>query len=157
MAKNRYAFSIISLLMVMALTACKRQTVYNHYEHTPLSGWEKNDTLTFDVPAMTHDGRYVEEVGLRINGEYPFTRLCLIVEQTVHPSKETKSDTLYCRLIDQQGIAKGRGVSHYQYIFHLTTLELKKDDRLHIDIRHDMKREILPGISDIGIRLTQKE
>ena len=154
MARNKYSCSVITLLMVLTLTACKRQTVYNHYEHTPLSGWEKNDTLVFDVPAMTQDGRYVEEVGLRINGDYPFTGLSLIVKQTVHPSMETKSDTLNCKLIDQQGVAKGRGVSHYQYLFHLTTLELKKDDRLHIDIRHNMKREILPGISDIGICLT---
>ena len=154
MARNKYSCSVITLLMVLTLTACKRKTVYNHYEHTPLSGWEKNDTLVFDVPAMTQDGRYVEEVGLRINGDYPFTGLSLIVKQTVPPSMETKSDTLNCKLIDQQGVAKGRGVSHYQYLFHLTTLELKKDDRLHIDIRHNMKREILPGISDIGIRLT---
>ena len=99
----------------------------------------------------------MEEIGLRINSAYPFMSLNLIVEQTVYPSHETHCDTLRCSLIDKQGNAKGRGISHYQYLFHLTTLKLNKGERLYVAIRHDMKREILPGISDIGIRLTRKE
>jgi hypothetical protein len=34
---------------------------------------------------------------------------------------------------------------------------LNKGDSLEIKIRHDMKREILPGISDIGIMLNKHE
>ena len=51
---------------------------------------------------------------------------------------------------------KGHGISTYQYNFHLTTLTLNEGDSLHIAVRHNMKREILPGISDIGIRLSQQ-
>ena len=43
----------------------------------------------------------------------------------------------------------------YQYIFPLKTLPLEKDDSLFIEIRHDMKREILPGITDVGIKLSR--
>ena len=139
------------------MAGCDRQTVYNHYEHTPVAGWEKNDTLSFLTDALPRDGRYIEEVGLRINGNYPFMGLSLIVEQSVLPSGATRSDTLNCQLIDQQGRALGRGVSHYQYLFHLTTLPLRRGQRLHVAIRHDMKREILPGISDVGLRLSPAE
>ena len=69
------------------------------------------------------------------------------------PAMTVKSDTLSCRLIDETGNALGNGVSNYQYLIPLTSLTLKKGDRLRIAIRHDMKREILPGISDIGLRL----
>ena len=134
--------------------ACQQDTIYNHYEHTPLTGWERNDTLTYLVGPIRHDGQYREEIGLRISGDYPFMGLNLVVEQRVIPSGDTRRDTLCCNVIDQQGNAKGRGVSHYQYLFHLTTLPLHTDDRLHIAIRHDMKREILPGISDIGVKLS---
>ena len=98
---------------------------------------------------------YVEEVGVRISGDYPLTGLNLIVEQLWLPSHEKRSDTLCCSLIDEQGNAKGRGISHYQYLFHLTTLKVEPDGQLHIAIRHDMKREILPGIADIGIKLSR--
>lgn len=143
--------------MAIALTACNRRTVYHHYEHTPVSGWEKNDTLVFYTDPMQDDGHYIEEIGLRINGSYPFMGLNLIIEQTVYPSKDTRSDTLNCTLIDEQGYPKGRGISHYQNLFHLTTLKLNRGESLHIAIRHDMKREILPGISDIGIRLRKAD
>ena len=154
MQRNRHTlFAAVMLLAVLLLTACKQRTVYYHYEHTPLSGWEKNDTLVFTTDTIAIDGTYSEEVGIRINGTYPFLQLNLVVEHLVMPAMTVKSDTLSCRLIDETGNALGNGVSNYQYLIPLTSLTLKKGDRLRIAIRHDMKREILPGISDIGLRL----
>ncbi len=149
-------FIYIVACLGMVCIACQQKTVYNHYEHTPLSGWERNDTLTYAVGPIREDGQYREEIGLRISGDYPFMGLNLVVEQRVIPSGDTRRDTLSCTVIDNQGNAKGRGISHYQYLFHLTTLSLHKDDHLYIAIRHDMKREILPGISDIGVKLSRQ-
>jgi len=143
----------VATCLAVLLTACDSQTVYDHYEQTPVSGWEKNDTLVFETEPIAQGGRYKVEVGLRIKGNYPFLGLNLLVDQTILPSHEKHSSTLSCQLIDKQGYAKGRGVSHFQYLFHLTTLDLKRGERLHVAIRHGMKREILPGITDIGLRL----
>lgn len=145
----------MAAVAAVMLTACKQDTVYYHYEHVPVAGWEKNDTLVFDIPAMKDDGSYIQEVGVCISGDYPFMGLNLVVEQQATKSHEQRTDTLVCRLIDKQGNAKGRGVSQFQYLFHLNTLRLHKDERLRVAIRHDMKREILPGIADIGIKLSR--
>lgn len=153
MQRNRIKTTIAILTVATALLSCNRKTVYDRYEPTPLAGWEKNDTLSFYISPVDEGGVYKEEVGLRINGTYPFTGLCLIVEQTVLPISVTRSDTLNCRLISDNGKVKGRGVSCYQYKFHLTNITLCKGDSMHIRVRHNMKREILPGISDVGIRL----
>lgn len=139
-----------------AVMSCNRKTVFYKYGHTPIAGWEKNDTLTFDVSPVPADGCYREEIGLRINGAYPFTGLCLIVSQTIIPDNITLNDTLNCRLFSDDGTVKGRGVSWYQYKFHLTDVRLRRGDSLHICVRHNMKREILPGISDVGVRLTNQ-
>ena len=141
-------------MAVLLLTACHQRTVYHHYEHTPVAGWEKNDTMTFLIGPMEADGYYSEEVGLRINGAYPFMGLQLVVQQTVLPSRTVRLDTLVCSLINEQGNPLGSGISHYQYLFPLTTLHLSKGDQLHVAVRHDMKREILPGVADIGVRLS---
>ena len=129
---------------------------YDTYDHTPIAGWEKNDTLTFNVPGISKTGVYGMDLGLRINGAYPFMGLTLIVEQTYFPDREKKTDTLNCKLIDKQGIHEGQGISYYQYDFHVGDLQLSQGDSIHITVRHDMKREILPGISDIGIQLERK-
>ena len=146
---------LLTLLITVALTfvGCNRKTIYSHYEHTPISGWEKYDQLSFDYAPARADGLFREEIGLRINNAYPFTGLTLIIEQQRFPSGMTRSDTLSCKLIDSDGNIRGNGTSFYQYNFHLCDIKLSKGDSLHISIHHNMKREILPGISDIGVTL----
>lgn len=143
-------------LLIMLLTACNKRTVYYHYEHTPLTGWERNDTISFVAGPFDEDGLYEEEVGLRITGEYPFMGLNMIVEQQIASTQEKHCDTLVCDLVNDHGTAKGAGVSQYQYMFRLPTLELQAGEKLFVAIRHDMKREILPGISDIGVKVSRK-
>ena len=154
MRRNRYTFLyIIGLGLSFLWMSCDDKTVYSHYQHVSIAGWEKNDPLSYGVAPMEHDGTLQENIGVRINGTYPFMGLTLIIDQTIHPSMEQFSDTLVCELIDEGGNAKGQGISHYQYTFPLQTVSLHKGDSLSIRIRHDMKREILPGVADIGVTL----
>lgn len=145
----------IIMLTLALCSACTEGKVYHHYNHTPIAGWEKVDTLRFDVPRLSKGGVYRTDLGLRINNLYPFMGLTLIVEQTVYPSRHRQTDTLNCKLIDRNGTTKGQGVSYYQYRYRLTQMRLRANDSLHITVRHDMKREILPGIADVGIALTE--
>lgn len=154
---------VYTLLIIIGIstyfTSCSDTLVYDQYAHTPIAGWEKNDTLSFEVAPMTNKGYYKEEVGLRINGAYPFMGLTLIVYQTIYPNQEKgkekieKVDTVQCHLMDQNGHSKGQGISYYQYNFPINIYQLDEGDSIHIAIRHDMKREILPGISDIGLKI----
>ena len=65
------------------------------------------------------------------------------------------TDTVACQLTDRKGNAAGKGISYHQYQFPVTELMLQDGDSLFVSIRHDMKREILPGISDVGFSLTR--
>ena len=143
------------MLIVLFMTACHQRTVYDRYLHTSRTGWERNDTLTFRIPPMQEGGEYTEEVGVRISGDYPFLGLTLVVEQTKLNTHERQCDTLECSLIDKNGRPLGNGITHYQYRFHLKTLRLEEHDSLRIAIRHDMKREMLPGITEIGVKLNK--
>ena len=146
---------IFAIAIVFTIASCSGNKVYDKYAHTPVAGWEKNDTLKFNIPPVADKQLYSSELGLRINGDYPFMGLTLIVEQTVFPSHKTQIDTLNCSLHDTHGNSNGTGLSYYQYNFHITDMKLNKGDSLEVKIRHDMKREILPGISDIGIMLSK--
>lgn len=149
----RYATTLYCLL---AVAACSLDTVYCQYRNVPSSGLDRCDTLSFDVSPLTESGHYQEDVGVRITGNYPFTDLVLIVDQTAVKSGKTFRDTLHCQLMDHGGHIDGGGVSHFQYHFPLTTLSLAANDFLHITVRHGMRREVLPGITDIGIMLTRQ-
>lgn len=141
--------------------SCNRKTVYDHYEHTPLTGWEKNDTLIFRMPVFAEGGNYSEELGLRIEDNYPFTSICIIVDNTIISKQntmgsKTESDTITCSLFDSDGSIKGKGVSLFQYNTPLKVLSVEKGDSVEVRVRHNMKREILHGITDIGIRIKKK-
>ena len=132
---NRHYLLSFFLLAILLLTSCKQSTVYYHYENTPEGGWEKNDLLTFETNRMSDDAIYQEELALRISNKYPFMRLRLIVEQTIYPAG---------------------AISQYQYTFPLKDQQLHRGDSLHLSVHHDMKREILPGITGIGIKVKKK-
>lgn|SRR5574344_86281 len=143
---------VITLLVIaLAYGSCDNKTVYDEYRHTPIAGWEKNDSLLFDIQPLAEGGVYEESIGLRTNSAYPFRDLCIIIEHQLLSSRQTLTDTLKCLLVEQDGTIKGNGISSYQYKFRAGKMVFKKGERLHICIRHNMKREILPGISDIGI------
>lgn len=144
----------MGIIAATALQSCNESKVYDKYDHTPLSGWEKNDTLRFDIPRLTADGMYESTLGLRITDNYPFMGLTLIVEQRLMPADTIFTDTVKCELTDRNGKTRGKGVSYYQFRFPVTKMQLNKGDSLHIRVRHDMKREMLPGISDVGISLS---
>ena len=151
----RKALAIIILMMaIWPFASCNRHIVFDRYEHTPIAGWEKNDTLFFDVNPISTAGTYRQELGLRITGQYPFRSLRLVLKQEIWPEGRIIHDTVDCQLIDEKGTATGQGIAFYQYNMPVNDIKLREGDSLHICIRHDMKREILPGISDIGIKMT---
>lgn len=164
MRSNRL-YIIGMITVALALVACNGKTIYSHYEPTPIEGWERSDTLVYSNIVIKATADYKEEIGLRINDAFPFRSLFLVVEQHVRHNGQwsvvngqqpiVKTDTLSCRLIDKNGNVKGRGLSYYQYNFHLTTLRLNAGDTLDIRIRHHMKREILPGIANVGMTLSK--
>lgn len=147
--------SLLFLLVLAGclLAACKNTPVYYHFEHTSENGWEKTDALDFSITPMASNGSYQEQIGLRISANYPYMSLSLIIKQTIYPAGQTYCDTLDCHLIDENGNSTGYGISQYQYLFPLKTLQLHQGDSIQCIIRHNMKREILPGITDVGIRL----
>lgn len=152
---NRLAFLLLTV--ALALASCNRKAVYSHYEHTSLDGWDSSDSLTYDIAPIPTDGYYEESVGLRIGSDYPFMGLTLIIEQHIYPTGIHHIDTLHASLIDHDGTIQGQGISYFQYDFLLRQLRLNANDSLHLCIHHNMKREMLPGISDVGITIRETE
>ena len=155
MKKNVCTLFFMAALAIVALAACHTNTVYDHYNHTLIDGWDKNDTLIYHVPKIKEGGVYDEQLCLRINGTYPFMGLTLIVEQRVFPDGRMRVDTLNCKFSDRDGFKMAHGISHSQYCFPIARLQLNANDSLSINVRHDMKRDLMPGISDVGIKIVK--
>lgn len=151
----RRTMMIVATVVCLCM-ACTGRTVYDHYNHTSLAGWDRADELFFGVPAVVDSGLYASTLGLRVTTLYPFTSLTMIVEQKILPARQVREDTVTFTLVDDKGKVKGQGVSTYQYRLPVSTLYLHQGDSLHITVRHNMKREILTGISDVGIKVERR-
>lgn len=137
----------------MLNVACDDRLVYFEYGHTPQTGWEKNEPVVLDVAPIADNGTYDIALALRVNDNYPFTKLHLTVQQTIYPSGNNIVDHLTIDVTDNRGNILGKGVSSYQYETMMRKLDLHHGDSLHIEVKHDMKREILPGIMDVGYKV----
>ena len=153
---KKTVYFIVLTAIVHILSACSGSTVYDEYAHTPIAGWEKNDTLSFAIPPLKDAAMYSAVLGVRTTDAYPFTAITLIVEQEIMPAHRLVTDTVCCNLTDEQGNILGEGISYRQYQFDICKLQLQEGDSLHIVVRHDMKREILPGVADVGIQLKKE-
>ena len=142
---------------LMVLCGCQHQTVYHQFLHVSESGWDKTDTLHFDIAPLKTDGIYHVDAELRTDKNYPFQQLTIEVNQTVYPSEETYHDKVNCDLISEEGEIGGDGISYFQYCFHVRDISLHQGDSIHLSLTHNMKREIMPGIADVGIRLSAAE
>ena len=151
---NRWLYLIVVLTVALAVASCDRKTIYHHYEPTPLAGWEKGDTLFFAVKPIGQQTTIQRDIELRIADSYPFRSLNLIVEQTTLPSYKIRRDTVDCQFMTPNGKVLGQGITLYQYRFRLPDVSLNEGDSLRLSIYHNMRRETLTGIADIGIRMT---
>lgn len=143
-------------LSVTFLSSCNEDTAYSKYADIAIAGWECSDSVYFDIPPLKSSGDYTLNLGLRITSDFPFKNIYIIAEQTVYPQKTIYCDTIDCKLFDERGRVLGNGISTFQYLFHVAKRHYQQNDSIHIYIRHNMKREIMPGLTSVGIELTKQ-
>jgi len=149
-------YTLLYIIMVVAclsLTACRQRAFYYHYEHTPLGGWDRTDTLHFMVPAVSESSLYDIQLGLCTDSYYPYRNISIIAAHRVLPDGQSVRDTITHDVIDESGHPTGTGTSLFQYLFPLTTLQLKEGESLEVSVFHNMRREILPGVSSVGVQV----
>jgi gliding motility-associated lipoprotein GldH len=158
MLKIKHTGQVLIILFTVALTlvGCNRNTIYSHYESTPLEGWEINNQMLFEVGPIGLSGDYETSLGLRTTTDYPYMGLTLIVEQTVWPSNWKSRDTVSVELVDRNGEFLGKGVSTFQYVSPISVLHLDEGDSLKVTVRHYMAQKTLPGILDVGLVVNRR-
>lgn len=146
---------------VMLMTACTGGVVYDRYLPAGSDGWQRRDTLVFGISPT--DGNVTSHtmhttLGLRITDDYPFSSVTLIVDERVtdrssRTTHTSRRDTIVCSLTDARGRRSTTGVSCHHYSFALEPVSMTPTDSLTIAVSHHMRRERLPGIIDVGIKI----
>lgn len=117
-------------------------------------GWGRNDTLTFDVPELSVDRPNLVTLELRTTSDYPYGRLWLVVEQQWEEPEEHRRDTIAHAMADAKGNITGRGVVLLQHEIPVDTVKATEGQHGRIRVYHIMQKEFLPGLRDVGLRIT---
>lgn len=80
--------AIISCCSILLLTACQKEDGLHQFHHVDVEGWDRNDTIAFDVPASSEEKDYDLQLNVRITQNYAFRDLWLVVEHTYMQKEE---------------------------------------------------------------------
>lgn len=144
------------MLLLTVATACDKKLVFAAYQQADARGWEKNDAFDFQTDTLKESATYAMTLGLRVNDKYPFQNLHVVIDQTAMPSRQMVTDTVTCHVADRRGRPLGHGVALYQFDIPVRKRFYLAHSTVRFRVRHNMKREILPGVADIGITLRKE-
>lgn len=140
----------------MAITlfvSCMENVAYHHYEPIPREGWYVRDTVTFHIDTIPATANYTTYLCLRTTPDYPYHNFAAMVTQYIPTQSSLTRKTVSITVKDDDNMTQGQGIIYLTNEIPVTTQRLKPGDSLRIVVQHRMRRETMPGIMDVGIKL----
>lgn len=146
--------SIILLFVASTLVACDKQTVYHSFQSIPTEGWQRKDTLFFNVEVPDSFTCYKLSLEVRNRNDYPYQNINLSISTIGVDTHSLPADTFQLILANKNGRWKGTGWgSLYQLEFAAGGIQIGKPGSYQFKIAHTLADEVLYGVNDIGIKL----
>ncbi len=142
------------LLLSSIILSCTGGTVFHSYKPLSAEGWDRCDTICFDIPKSVrdiHDGTLA--IGLRTVAYVGIQDIVLAVEQRNGTGLISRCDTVRYPLNDTEGNALTKGVNHHQYEDRQLPFQQKEGQIVTICIHHLMTHETMHGITELGIKI----
>ena len=160
MRRNRKIFfaSTILILMLLVISACDNNRVYESWNDIELVGWHEDSICDFSFNLEDISLPYNMNLGVRNTNTYPYQNLWLILNIS-GPENFNYQDTVKVNLADNSGKWYGkRSASFYSYILPLYRgLSFSKGGDYTVSIKHGMRKEELPGVVSLGFRVESVE
>ena len=147
-----FSLSVFYLL----LASCTGGTWFHSYKPLPAEGWDRRDTVCFDLPQAEEDINGTLTIGLRTIAHVGIQDVVLAVEQCLVEPDAYRQDTIRYPLTDSEGEALVKGVNFRQYETQQLPISMKKGQGGSVRIHHLMRREDISGFTEIGIKIKER-
>ncbi|MBR2204319.1 MAG: hypothetical protein IJ914_09080 [Prevotella sp.] len=137
---------LLSLILLTLVTAsCSRDGEITCYEDiTDPEGWYESDTIYLRPDTVTIAGTYQCDITIRTTVAYPYSNFSVLAK--VEGSQERH--TLHFN------ISEG-GTPYHEEQATLGQLSLQKGAAIVVAVKQNMRRETVPGIAAVGLRLVK--
>ncbi|MFO7924019.1 MAG: gliding motility lipoprotein GldH [Bacteroidales bacterium] len=161
MTNKIYTFYVLRTLaagLLVFIAACDPGVVYEKNERIPGGEWSRYNNPVFNVGITDTVDAYNLLVNIRNTGEYPMSNLFLFITAKA-PGGATTRDTLELILAEPSGKWKGRGFgSVWQNRFmYKRNVRFPERGTYIFEFEQAMRREELPGIVDVGLRVERSQ
>lgn len=148
------AKSKVILLCFLFITCTTPNVIYHVYQSVNPKGWERQDTLHFSIPIEV-ESKYLLELEIRHLTDYEYKELKLALCHNLMDSTKRATDSLCISMANDEGRWQGIGIgSIYQLKDTLPITHRIPPGNYQIGISHAMQKSSIPGIHDIGIKIT---
>lgn len=137
---------ILSLIVLTLVTAsCSRDGEITCFEDiTDPEGWYERDTIYLRPDSVTIAGTYRCDITIRTTVAYPYSNFSVLAK--VVGSKERH--TLHFNIPES-------GTPYHEEQATLGLLTLQRDSAIVVAVKQNMRRETVPGIAAVGLRLVK--
>lgn len=146
--------SALLIFGVVILWSCDANRFYDQSLELPATGWHKDSIAGFEVNVDDTTRPYNFYITIRNDDAYPYRNFYLFLSTTLPNNNKTR-DTLELILANKEGkwLGKGFGALKDNQIKIRENLLFPISGSYHFRITQAMRQDVLPGISDIGIRI----
>jgi gliding motility-associated lipoprotein GldH len=144
------------LSAVLALFACSHKEVFFEFHSIKNAVWDRSDKAVFEVDIKNNAMPLDVSLEIRSNNDYPFRNIWLFVDFKT-PGGNSRTDTISVDLADIYGKWYGKGINLHSLSIPYETHFLFPDTGTYrYTIRQGMWENLLIGISDIGLKVSEK-
>lgn len=149
--------STVSLILtVLLLISCTGGTVqYQFCEISGNDGWERTDTLIYDIPEIEQTRNYGMHIQIRVGTQFPYRTIWIARELELDNPQMLKCDTVRIEMSNSPDLMDATGVTIFTVDREVRPIRLRKGQKGRLKLIHLMRQESLPQIHDIGIKLMQ--
>ena len=151
-ALRAMSMAVLAIALLL-MSSCVGNTLHHQYIHIDRAGWNRNDTLVFNVKPATSNGMYCVSTEIRTTASFPYKELCMVRELLVEKPLSVRKDTIRIDTGTRGILNEGRGVTLMTFSVDDSTLTLIEGQKCRVKMYHIMSREQLPHIVDIGIKI----
>lgn len=150
---------IYVICLICIVCSCTLDVKFSKYKPVSSDGWDIEDTINFSTDTLRQDGRYAFTCGVRTARAFPYQDLVMMVERKVYRDSALvlhKREKVTCPIVTSEGNFTGEGMATKLHEIGLKDFILQTGDSVDVSIYHQMTRQNLPGIVDIGLKMEKR-
>jgi len=157
--------SFLALGLLFLVCSCDKQRVFDDYKELG-DKWDKDSIVSFTFDQKDTVSNYNMYVTTRINNNYPYNNLFVIVQMQEPGTKLIKADTLEYLMANPDGTLMGDGFSDIKEsrLWYKEKIKFPKAGKYTVKIQQAVRQagmvpgvQELDGVTEVGFRIETTE